>query len=197
MPKIEIISFSEMQQLETEGSHGFHGSPIPPERLDNYKGVPPQSLMPLHAPRNYNRAEGLHKPRQVERRLAAVSFYDILLPAAGRALWHRDNHETLAPVDCLSGFEEDESGVHLRATQALMNDTTERGRDITATLYAAPLSKLSRSPDHSPHDFWSEDPVQPEFATTIDGAYVPYLASLCVSGAIEIIPPFKPGFDNV
>lgn len=196
MSKIEIISFSEMQKLEAEGTHGFHGSPIAPEHLDNYKGVEPQSLMPLHTPRNYNHAEGLHMPRDPERRLAVVSFYDIWEPAAARGLFDRKNHTTLAAIDCLSGFEEDDLGLHLRATAALLGDTAARGANITATVYATPLAGLDRAPDNSPHDYWSEDPVLPEFATTIDGTILPYLGSLCVSGGIEVMPPFRPNFDN-
>lgn len=195
MNKIEHVPFTELQKLEETGLFGFHGSPVAPDLLENHKGVPPQSLVPLHAPRCLDRASGLHKPRAAGR-LAAVSFFDSIPPAAARSLFHANNHTALPQTECLSGYTIDnEGGLHLSATSSLLEDVSARGSELTGWLYGHPTATLQRSPDN-PHDFWSDEPLVPEVVTRIDGTFVQTLASLCATGEIEIIPPFKPDFNN-
>jgi hypothetical protein len=195
MNKIQEIPYSEMLQLESEGTHGFHGTPILPELLESYHGVPEGSLMPLHAPRNYNRQTGLHQQR-TPGRLACVSFFGRLAPASARGLFNAANHTTLPPVDCLSGCKIDENNdLHLKSTEPMYQDTIARGVGIQAAVYTTELKNLERSPD-DPYDYWSVEPVQPEYVARINGTQLTHLASLCVSGQIEIIPSFQPNFNN-
>jgi hypothetical protein len=186
-----------MSQLEATGKYGFHGSPVPPERLTTYLDTPDSSLMPLHTPRNYNQDTGLHIPRrQILDRLAVVSFFDLYAPAAARGLFHAANHPTLPPVECLSGFElDDEERLQLDATEAVLTDTIARGHTLQAAVYAAPLELLEQSTD-IPHDYSSAKAVQPEYVARLDGTHVQHLGRLCVSGGIRIIPPFQPGYNN-
>ncbi len=195
MNKLKEIPYSEMRQLERAGGFGFHGSPILPELLENYQGVPEGSLVPLHAPRNLDRKTGLHRPRTADR-IARVSFFDLLAPATARGVFHAGNHTSLAPVDCVSGYDLGvNNGLHLKATAVLLEDTVVRGQDLQAAVYATSLDGLQPSPDES-HDHWSAGPVQPEYVSRVDGTILEHLAHLCASGEIEVIPPFRPDFNN-
>jgi hypothetical protein len=91
---------------------------------------------------------------------------------------------------------DEDNGLHLKATLALLEDTLERGSDLEAWVYGKPTAGLQRSPDN-PHDYWSEEAAQPRVAARVDGTLVgTYLAGLCVSGKITVIPPFQPDFNN-
>lgn len=188
------IEYGKMKILESTGTFGFHGTPVLPQWLTNYQDVEPGSLMPLNTPRNLNTTTELHMPRTSDR-LAQVSFYDMLAPATLRGLLHANNHSTLAPVDCLSGFELDEEGLHLQATQALLDDTYARSQSIKAAVFATPLKNLRQSPDQQ-HDYWSSRPVLAEYVAIVDGTYLEHLAGQCATGMIKIVAPFQPNFNN-